>query len=154
MAYCIDTSALLDGWVRYYPRDVFPTLWDKLEKMIAGGRLVAPDEVLKELSKNDDDLHKWARLQGGLFYPLEDDIQIATAEILATFPKLVNNERNRSIADPFVIAVAKARKLFVVTGEKRKGNPSRPKIPDVCDAYGIKCLTLLELMKNEGWKFR
>ena len=154
MAYCIDTSAILDGWVRYYPRDVFPTLWDKLEDMIAGGRLIAPDEVLKELSKNDDDLHAWARLQDGLFCPLEDDIQIATAEILGAFPKLVNNERNRSIADPFVIAVAKVRGLSVVTGEKRKGNPARPKIPDVCDAYGIKSLTLLELMKSEGWKFR
>ncbi|MBZ5633724.1 MAG: DUF4411 family protein [Acidobacteriia bacterium] len=154
MAYCIDTSAILDGWVRYYPRDVFPTLWDNLENMIAGGRLVAPDEVLKELSKNDDDLHSWARLQDGLFCPLEADIQIATAEILGAFPKLVNNERNRSIADPFVIAVAKVRGLSVVTGEKRKGNPARPKIPDVCDAYGIKSLTLLELMKSEGWKFR
>jgi predicted nucleic acid-binding protein len=154
MAYCIDTSAIVDGWVRYYPRDVFPTLWDKLEKMIAAGRLVAPDEVLKELSKNDDDLHKWARLQDGLFCPLEDDVQIATAEILAVFPKLVNNERNRSIADPFVVAVAKVRKLSVVTGEKRKGNPMRPKIPDVCDAYKIRCLTLLELMKSEGWRFR
>ena len=53
-----------------------------------------------------------------------------------------------------MIAVAKIRKLSVVTGEKRKGNPARPKIPDVCEAYGIKCLNLLELMKSEGWKFR
>ena len=154
MAYCVDTSAILDGWVRYYPRDVFPTLWDKLEEMIAAGRLVAPDEVLRELSKSDDDLHEWARSQDGLFCQLEDDVQIATTEILGAFPKLVNNERNRSIADPFVIAVAKVRGFSVVTGEKRTGNSARPKIPDVCDAYGIKCLTLLELMKNEGWKFR
>ena len=41
MTYCIDTSAILDGWVRNYPRDVFPTLWDKLEKMIVDGRLEA-----------------------------------------------------------------------------------------------------------------
>ena|SRR5579871_1082688 len=154
MAYCIDTSAILDGWVRYYPRDVFPTLWEKLEELIGLGRLVAPDEVLRELSKNDDELHEWARLQIGLFCPLEEEIQIATAEILGAFPKLVNNERNRSVADPFVIAVAKVRKLSVVTGEKRKGNLARPKIPDVCEVYGIKCLTFLDLMKTEGWKFR
>ena len=90
MAYCIDTSAILDGWVRYYPRDVFPTLWDRLEKMIASGRLVAPDEVLRELSKNDDDLHKWALLQEGLFCPLEDDVQTTTSDILRAFPKLVS----------------------------------------------------------------
>ena len=93
-------------------------------------------------------------MQDGLFCPLEESIQIATSEILADFPKLVNNERNRSIADPFVIAVAKIRRLSVVTGEKRRGNPARPKIPDVCEAYGIKYLNLLELMKGEVWKFR
>ena len=38
-------------------------------------------------------------------------------------------------ADPFVIAVARVRKLSVVTGEKRRGNLARPKIPDVCDAF-------------------
>src|ERR1022692_867540 len=32
--YCIDTSALVDGWIRYYPPDVFPPLWTKLEDMI------------------------------------------------------------------------------------------------------------------------
>jgi hypothetical protein len=40
-----------------------------MEGMIQEGRLVAPDEVLKELSKKDDDLHNWARLQHGLFCP-------------------------------------------------------------------------------------
>lgn len=154
MAYCIDTSAILDGWVRYYPRDVFPTLWRNLETMVAEGRLVAPDEVLRELSKHDDDVHAWAQKQVGLFCPLEDEIQVATAEILEAFPRLVNNERNRSVADPFVIAVAKIRNWSVVTGEKRKGNLTKPKIPDVCDAYGIKWLSLLDLMKSEGWRFQ
>lgn len=154
MPYCIDTSAILDGWVRYYPRDVFPTLWDNLEGMIAKRRLVAPQEVLLELSKNDDELHKWARLQDGFFCDLDEATQIATAEILAKFPKLVNNERNRSIADPFVIALAKVRNCVVITGEKRRGNPERPKIPDVCDGYKIKCINLLELIRVEGWQFR
>lgn len=111
MAYCIDTSAILDGWNRYYPREVFPLLWDNLENMISAGRLVAPDEVLRELAKNDDGAYEWARLHKGLFCPLDDNIQEATAEILAAFPRLVNNERNRSVADPFVIAVAKFRKF-------------------------------------------
>lgn len=87
MAYCIDTSAILDGWVRYYPREVLPTLWDNLGAMIARQRLTAPDEVLKELAKNDDALCEWARLQEGFFCPLETEIQIATSEILSAFPK-------------------------------------------------------------------
>src|ERR1022692_3687226 len=54
--YCIDTSALVDGWIRYYPPDVFPPLWTKLEDMIHAKQLIAPDEVLTELSKKEDDL--------------------------------------------------------------------------------------------------
>jgi hypothetical protein len=41
--YVIDTSALLDGWVRYYPPDVFPSLWSHLEEMIKTGELLSPD---------------------------------------------------------------------------------------------------------------
>ena len=43
--YVIDTSALLDGWVRYYPPDVFPPLWSNLEGMITAGELLSPDDL-------------------------------------------------------------------------------------------------------------
>jgi hypothetical protein len=36
-------------------------LWSKLEEMIRGEQLAAPDEVLRELSKKEDDLFKWAK---------------------------------------------------------------------------------------------
>lgn len=72
MKYCIDTSSLLDGWVRHYPPDVFPSFWKNLEGMIEVGELIAPDEVLRELAKKEGDtLHQWAKQQGGLFYPLD-----------------------------------------------------------------------------------
>jgi hypothetical protein len=59
--YSIDTSSLLDGWVRYYPPDVFPSFWKHLEGMIGAGELISPDEVLRELAKKEGDtLHSWA----------------------------------------------------------------------------------------------
>src|ERR1035438_6830555 len=80
--YCIDTSALVDGWIRYYPPDVFPPLWTKLEDMIHAKQLIAPDEVLKELSKKEDDLHTWAKKNDALFLPLDSKLQAATQEVL------------------------------------------------------------------------
>ena len=75
----IDTSALLDGWVRYYPPDLFPSLWSHLEEMIRTGELLSPDEVLLELAQKDDEIHKWAdgRFGRPLFDPLVIDSQTA-----------------------------------------------------------------------------
>lgn len=151
--YCIDTSALVDGWTRYYPPDVFPPLWSKLEEMIHGEQLAAPDEVLRELSKKEDDLFKWAKKNDRLFVPLDATIQAATKEVLAAFPRLVDSERDRSIADPFVIAVARVRACCVVTGEKSSGNPKRPKIPNVCDHFKVRYINLLQFMREQKWQF-
>jgi len=62
-------------------------------------------------------------------------------------------------ADPFVIALALAAKrsdLFgadhvVLTQEKRRGG--RPKIPHVCEHYGIRYLDLIGFFASEGWRF-
>lgn len=152
--YVIDTSALLDGWVRYYPPDVFPSLWSHLEEMITSGELLSPDEVLSELSQKDDAVHKWAKTNGAMFVALDEEIQEATAEILAEFPRLVGAMKDRNRADPFVIALAKTKQAVVVTGEKSAGTRDRPRIPTVCNHFGISHCTLLELIREKGWTFR
>ena len=152
--YVIDTSALLDGWVRYYPPDVFPPLWSNLEGMIAAGELLAPDEVLSELSQKDDEVHNWAKKNSAMFLPLDAEVQEATTEILAAFPRLVGAMKDRNRADPFVIALAKIKQAVVVTGEKSTGTRDRPRIPIVCDHFDIGHRTLLQLIREKGWTFR
>ena len=51
MAYSLDTSGLLDGWVRYYSPDVFPSLWKQMEAAAADGTIVAVQDVLLELMR-------------------------------------------------------------------------------------------------------
>ncbi|MCK5602211.1 DUF4411 family protein, partial [Candidatus Pacearchaeota archaeon] len=75
MKYCIDTSAILDGWVRYYPPDVVPGLWEKLENLISNGQLIATEEVLYELEKKKDDVYKWAKKHEKMFVPIDEKIQ-------------------------------------------------------------------------------
>lgn len=152
--YVIDTSALLDGWIRYYPPDVFPALWSNLEEMIKSGELLSPDEVLLELGQKDDEIHQWAKANSTMFVPLDEEIQSATQEILKQFPRLVGAMKDRNRADPFVIAVAKVRNATVVTGEKSSGIRERPRIPNVCDHFEISHLTLLQLIRDKGWTFR
>jgi hypothetical protein len=63
---------------------------------------------------------------------LEDEIQASATEILAKFPELVNMRRSRSVADPFVIALARVQGLTVITAERASGSPQEPRIPYVC----------------------
>jgi hypothetical protein len=67
LKYCIDTSTLLDGWVRWYPPNTFHTLWSNIEEFIEQEVIVAPEEVLTELTKKDDDVHKWAKRNKVMF---------------------------------------------------------------------------------------
>jgi uncharacterized protein DUF4411 len=153
LTYCIDTSALLDGWERWYPPEIFPSLWKRLAALIKEGKLIAPEDVLIELKKKDDDLTKWVKAQAGLFQPLDIPTQEALREVMGSFERLVNTQKDRSTADPVVIALAKARGFAVVTGEKPSGNPSRPKIPDVCESFSIRHLNLTMLIRENGWTF-
>lgn len=150
--YCIDTSALIAAWQESYPPDNFPRVWERLDELIAAGRLVAPIEVLRETSKRSDELHTWLRERGEMFRELEEAIQIEAANVLAHYPRLVGERKLRTSADPFVIALARVERLQIVTDEKPTGNLNRPNIPDVCAALGMpSTLNMLQLIRAERW---
>src|SRR5262245_24715075 len=132
MHYCVDTSAWLDGWQRHYPKDVFPSLWAKLDALIVTGDIIATEEVYVELQRKSDDLHDWIKDRKQMLVPLDERIQTRAAELLAEYPRLVDTLRGRSRADPFVIATAMERAAVVVTGEPLTGKMDKPRIPDVC----------------------
>lgn len=72
MSYSIDTSALMDGWLRYYPPEVFERLWERMDELIDEGRLLAVDEVLREIEQKDDSLLAWAKERPALFVPIDE----------------------------------------------------------------------------------
>jgi len=152
LKYCIDTSAILDGWVRYYPPDVFCAVWARLDALIHSGDLVACEEVLHELEKKDDQAYSWAKQRRCMFKPLDDSVQDEATNLLTRFSRMAEEvAHGRSTGDPFIIAFAKVNNLVMVTGEKSK--PTSQKIPDVCDVLGIEHIRLLDLFRREAWRF-
>jgi hypothetical protein len=168
IVYCVDSSSLIDLRV-LYPRKTFVTLWQQLGGLVHHGRLTAPREVWKEVKK-DDELPAWIRSHKGLrkmFVPLNAGAIRIAADIVATYPSLVDPDKETPDADPFLIALAvlkngeqqdlfAPRKHVVLTSEKlSKGG--RPKIPDVCKQYGVDCISgstaLTQFFEREGWKF-
>lgn len=153
MIYCLDTSGILDGWRRNYPPDVFLDIPDLLDSLIEDGRLFIPDEVIRELSKVDDDVLAWAKSKENAVVIPEEEIQERVVELLAKHPKLVSAGKGRSGADPFVIATAVVKGAMVITGEVFSNNLEKPRIPDVCRSIGIGCGTFLDMLRREDWKF-
>lgn len=54
--YVVDSSAFIDAAAEWYPRDVFPTIWEILEEFGQQGVVVSIDAVQDELLKRQDDL--------------------------------------------------------------------------------------------------
>lgn len=155
MLYRFDTSAFLNSWNRYYPPDLFPSLWERFDDLINSGNIIATEEVRIELERKDDGVYRWALGRRRMFIPMYENIQQSARNILAQYPRLIDNRRNRSGADPFVIALAQTQMedCAVVTYETRGNSQNRPYIPDVCDALGVRCISVRELIQEQGWRF-
>jgi hypothetical protein len=152
MIYCVDTSSLIAAWQERYPFENFPKFWDRIDGLIEEKRLVSPVEVFLETKKRSDELHVWLKeRKSDLFRELDDAVQTQAANVLARFPRLVGDKKLNTSADPFVIALALVEGAPVVTEEKRTGSNRRPHIPDVCDAFGVECKNLLDMIRSEKW---
>ncbi len=155
MIYSFDTSAILDGWRRYYPPDVFQSLWVNLDNLIDNGVIIASEEVLHDLEKQEgDEVHQWALARKQMFVDTDEQVQREVTEILENHKKLIDQRGNRSASDPFVIAVAKIKGGTVLTGERPTKSPEkRPHIPDVCSSMGIDCVDMVGLIRAQNWSF-
>ena len=158
--YIVDSSSLIE-LNRHNPIDVFHCVWKNLESLIGKGFLVAPSEVLNEITERDDLLAKWVKEQDRFFRdPTEKQIEIVK-DILKLYPSMVRENRTYD-ADPCVIALAiemrtnKQQTLIQImrvvgTEEKLKGEKIR--IPFVCQKYQVDWIDIIEMFRIEGWKF-
>ncbi len=161
--FCIDSSSFIHLH-RFYPPDFSKDIWSEFETLFDQNKIISHIIVFEELttsSKNKDDLTKWIIPKRKYFkdYSL---IQLHyVSQIINKFPNLIESDREKDQADPWLIALAIEEqlqmKLFnpkqkvVVVNEESKNKLQ--KIPDVCNHYGLENLNLLELFKYFGWDF-
>ena len=130
MIHVFDTSVWIEAWWRHYRIGRFPTLWQDLASFIDEGRVISPMEVLKEIEKQEDDLFKWLKQRQQVFREVDVRTEDMVREIMKSHPRLVDINRDRSGADPWVIALAVVETAVVVTYENR-GKKALPKNLDV-----------------------
>lgn len=144
--YCLDTSALINPYNRYYGPDVAPWYWAGVGSMLATGRVVISEEVRDEVREQRDGLAEWTRTLEG-WYPLTDEVQDRLTQVMARWGHMVRiGRRNR--ADPVVIATAWALGATIVT-EEGPGSEGKPSIPYICGHLGLlRPVSVLEFVRE------
>lgn len=151
--YCLDTSALIDLNGRLLPATSFPDLFSRIDAGFASDVLVSPREVRRELQNGSagDYLERWAT-ENSHYFVDPDDSQLALMGALMThYPEVYDTKLHRSTdADPWVIALAQAHCLTVVTSENQD---SPKKIPHFCRELGVPVVNVFGFFELEGWSF-
>jgi hypothetical protein len=152
MKYVIDSNILID-MKHFYP-DIFKSLWDKMNKLVNENELISVKEAYNEISARNDFISDWAEIHKEIF-PIPEAEEYATiTEIMSHHKELVKNgsiSGGKAVADPFLVAKAKATNAILITNETFIVNAH--KIPNVCQEYDVKFMNLKEFMNNEGWQF-
>ena len=146
--FCIDTNVVVsfmhEADDEPYRRDAFVPQWNQIESLIGSGEIISPRGVHDELEtweKQIPAMKRWLETHG-MFVEMTSE-QLTFAKVIVNdFPDYGSSKNY--LADLEVISLAGVRKLAVLTNERVRPNISinHPKIPEVCQHYGIECLSV------------
>lgn len=147
--YCLDSNVLIQAWQKYYSPVICPSYWDVLNNLGVQNRIFIPRIVFEEITRTEDALSKWIKTSNIPVLEINSGVAQCLKEIYATNPYhkfLVDNTKQRSLADPWVIASAMSEDACVVTKEEKitAANTDRIKIPNVCENMHVRCINDFE----------
>jgi Domain of unknown function (DUF4411) len=159
MTYILDTNIFIQAKNEYYGFDLCPGFWDWLEQQNQAGKVFSIDSVKAELVRGTDDLSKWAKKQGSKFFLPFD--QAASLEMQGVSTWVQNGSYRDdvkrtflSVADPMLIAYAKAHNHTVVSHEVLiVGEQKKIKIPAVCNALNVPYIRTFDMLRQQGASF-
>jgi hypothetical protein len=167
--YLIDANSLITPHLSYYPFDFAPGFWTQIEKLIQDGRIAILDLVKDEILKGNDSLKDWmdGLSIGTRIDHREEKILKQYALVLQYIadnrcykPSALQEWSKQSVADPWLIAAASVYHQVLVTFETPNNGlndkfPSKQaKIPDVAENFGVKTITLFQMMRELGIQLR
>lgn len=163
--FLIDSNIFITPYQNFYPFDIAPGFWKQMESKLTLDEVFVLDVVRDEVIAGDDELSNWFNQIQGVHILSRKDPQI-----LQEYAKVLSYLQNdphyteralrawsiESIADPWLIAAAKAYDYTIITLEASAGpittSSSKPKIPTVGAALGVRCENLFYFMRQTGFK--
>ena len=156
--YCLDANVLIQAWQKYYSPKICPNYWDILNHLGQNNKIFLPQMVYEEITRTDDDLAKWLKSSSIPEIKIDEQVANCLKSIYAANPshiQLVDNTKQRSLADPWVIAHAMNEGAVIVTKEEKVTalNSTKVKIPNVCENMGIRYINDFEFIQEMGLRF-
>ena len=156
--YCLDSNVLIQAWQKYYSLTLCPNYWDTLNDLGNQGIIFISQMVYEEITRTDDDLSKWLKNSKIQTLKIDGRVTECWKNILDANPihqYLVDNTKQRSLADPWVIAHALNERACVVTKENKDTavNTKRIKIPNVFENMGISWMNDFQMLKELNIRF-
>lgn len=162
--YSIDSSVLLDIWKGesgLYPQELYPGLWEHIDKLTQEGRILMHHEVYKEIKDHPNaELQKWLAKNKDAIVVNSKEANAAAKEIINDFYSKFKNgympsKHGGNAADPFVVGLAYAEGCFVFTQEKPIAaanlfNAAEPHIPNICTEHNIRYVGINQFLTKEG----
>lgn len=157
MTYLLDTNIFITA-KNELPMDVYPSFWRALSQLAARGTFKSIQKVENEIRKGKDELVKW------IDDNLPDDFFIkdnaGTLASLSTVSQWTVMNRVYTpaakseffnVADSWIVAEALSSSHTVITYETPDPMcKRRVKIPDVCNAVGVKYCSLNDAFRTLG----
>jgi len=123
---------------------VFDRMWEEIDTMIEEGTLVFVKESYNELERQlkDDESQDWLKARKKHFTAATNEECVLVAQLYATrnFQDNVaeKNLRNgQPVADPFIVAHAKALGNEAVVVSREVLKPNAAKIPNMCEELDV-----------------
>ncbi len=157
MTYLLDTYIFITA-KNELPMDVYPSFWQTLSNLAANGEFRSIKKVEDEIRKGKDELVDWRdrNLPKDFFISENTDTltALSTVSRWTTLNQVYSPAAKAefvSVADSWIVAEALSQAVTVVTHET--SDPScrkRVKIPDVCNAVGVKFCNLNDAFRALG----
>lgn len=155
MLYLLDADTLIKADRTYYPLQRFPVFWEWLLYHSEIGKVKIPQEQYDEVVVGKGDLVDWLSdkaKKDALLLPGVVNPQLVSTVIEQGYaPDLDETELQTVGQDPFLIAyglvsIADRTIVSFETSAPAKQRANK-KVPDVCASFGIKCITLFDLIQ-------
>lgn len=158
MSYLLDANVFIAARRLHYGFDFCPAFWDWLVEQNAARQAFSIERVGTEIATGTDDLSVWAEAQGASFFLPPDAAMLASFGQVSTWV-IGQNYTPRAIdlfsqaADSYLVAHAHAHGMTVVTHEKAENSKNIVKIPNACEALGVRVATPFEMLRRERARF-
>jgi hypothetical protein len=160
--YLIDANVLMQAKRLYYRFAVCPGFWDCIVWHHKQGSILSIDRVKKEIEDGKDDLAHWVKRQCPKSFFEATSVPEIAAEYGNAMVWVQSQARYTHAAaakfagdaDGWLIAYAKQHNITVVTQEVAAPESRKEvKIPDVCDALGVKYVDTYDMLEALKVKF-